>query len=87
MRFCNTLKPSYIFIFRHIIAFRVPHDAEKRCNIVNMLMKMCGARGVLCAQATMLKTAPFHPECEIFVWRGSLINLKKADQDEDTDRV
>ena len=48
---------SYIFILGHIISFRMPHDAGKRCGIVNMLTKMCGARGVLCALATWLKTA------------------------------
>ena len=57
----------------------MPHDAGKRYNIVNMLTKMCGARGVLCALASLLKTALFNPEFEVFVvlLRGSLINLKK----------
>ena len=73
------MKPSYIFIFGHIIAFRVPDDAGKRCGIVNELMKMCGARGTLCSLATLLKTAPFDAEFEVFValWRGSLKNPKK----------
>ena len=71
------MKPSCIFIFGHIIAFRVPHDAGKRCGIVNVLMKMCGARGTLCSLATLLKTAPFDAEFEVFVWRGSLKNPKK----------
>ena len=66
MRLCNTVQPSYIFILGHIIAFRMPHDAGKRCGIVNMLMKMCGARGALCSLATLLKTAPFHAEFEVF---------------------
>ena len=55
MRFCNILKPSYIFIFGHIIAFRVPHDAGKRYVILNMITKMRGARGALCSLATLLK--------------------------------
>ena len=71
------LKPSYIFIFGHIIAFRVPHDAGKRCGTVHVLMKMCGARVTLCSLATLLKTAPFDAEFEVFVWRGSLKNPKK----------
>ena len=71
------MKPSYIFIFGHIIAFRVPHGAGKRRGVVNMLMKMCGARGALCSLATLLKTAPFDAEFEVFVWRGSLKNPKK----------
>ena len=73
----NTVQPSYIFILGHIIAFRMPHYAGNRCSIVNMLTKMCGARGVLCALATLLKTAPFHPQFEVFVWRESLRNPKK----------
>ena len=77
MRFCNTVQPSYIFILGHIKAFRMPHDAGKRYDIVNMLMKMCGARGVLCALATWLKTALINPEFEVFVWRDSLKNPKK----------
>ena len=76
MRFCNTVPPSYILILGHIIAFRVHRDAGKRCDIVNVLTKMCGARGALCSLATLLKTEPFHPEFEVFVWRGSLRNLK-----------
>ena len=67
MRLCNIVKPSCIFIFGHIIAFRVPHDAGKRCGIVNVLMKMCGARGALCSPATLLKTAPFDAEFEDFI--------------------
>ena len=77
MRFYNTVQPSYIFIFGHIIAFRVPHDAGKRCCIVDMLMKMCGARGALCSLATLLETVLFHAKFEVFVWRGSLQNPKK----------
>ena len=74
---CNTVQPSSIFILGHIIAFRMPHDAGNRCSIVNMLIKMCGARGALCSLATLLKTAPFHAEFGVFVWRGSLRNPKK----------
>ena len=74
---CNTVQPSYIFILGHIIAFRMPHDAGKRCGIVNTLTKMCGARGVLCALATWLKNCTFNPEFEVFVRRGSLRNPKK----------
>ena len=77
MRLCNIVNPSYIFIFGHIIAFRVPRDAGKRCGIVNVLMKMCGARGTLFSLATLLKTSPFDAEVEVFVWRGSLTNPKK----------
>ena len=81
MRFCNTVQPSsHIFIFGHIKAFRVHHDAGNRCGIVDMLMKTCGARGVLCSLATLLKNSSFHSEFEVFVviWRGSLKNLKNV---------
>ena len=77
MRLCNIVKPSYNFIIGHIIAFRVPYDAGTRCGVVNMLIKMCGARGALCSLATLLKTAPLDAEFEVFVWRGSLKNPKK----------
>ena len=80
MRFCNTVQPSYIFILGHIIVFRVPRDAGKRCDIVDMLMEMCGARGALCSLATLLKTAPCHPRVDVITfkkkfWRAALSAL------------
>ena len=45
-----------------------------------MLTKMCGARSALCALATLLKTALFHAEFEVFILRGSLKNPKKVNR-------
>ena len=49
----------------------MPCVGGKHDGTLESYAKMRGARGKLCKSATLLKTAHFHPECEVFVWRGS----------------
>ena len=62
-------------------AFRMPRDVGKRCGIVDMLIKVCGARA-LCALATLLETVLFHAKFQVFVSRSidgfSLFSLNQV---------
>ena len=53
------------------MASKMPRTGGKHDGTVESYAKMRGARGKLCKSATSLKTTLFHPECEVFVWRGS----------------
>ena len=53
------------------MASKMPRTGGKHDGTVESYAKMRGARGKLCKSATSLKTTLFHPECEVFAWRGS----------------
>ena len=59
------------------MSLRMVLDEGERDGIVMLSTSPCGARGTPCAVVTSLKTQTFHPEFEVFVWRGSLQNSKK----------
>ena len=59
------------------MSLRMVLDGVERGGIVMLSTSPCGARGTPCAVVTFLKAQTFHPEFEVFVWRGSLKNPKK----------